>query len=402
MSRRLSGKRRPRDEGDDDDDEEEEEEEEEKEVQFGEESSSSSSARGSKGEKGAARSAPVRSQRNVRRKSLDEDQLDEDQLDDAIGGGDEGGAGRRRRVGRHHFKYEPEDDLTANKLCHFDNVTDKETEKWDKLNQDAKKLCIKAVLRLFLTKAGRGQVVTRANINEVLTKINDGDKAYTQHFTAIVMAVATSLHEVFGLGLTNGKYLPEAGKGDFFLVNRIKSPKLQEVLAELSPSDGYIGFVFVVLQILNTAPGRKLDAEGVQRHLRKIDSRFPESSGAARGRGAAARRAGDDDDGGGGGDFAPSGSGAIPGLTESVPNLLARMKKDGYLSEEKQHVANALDAAVKYLLIGPRAYAEFGLKRLAKTYFVARGEEPDASVVKEAQKQEDKLLEAVSDEEDEA
>jgi hypothetical protein len=280
-------------------------------------------------------------------------------------------------------------------------VTDKETEKWDKLNQDAKMLCIKAVLRLFLIKAGRGQVVTRANINEVLTKINDGDKAYTQHLTAIVMAVATSLREVFGLGLTNGKYLLEADKGDFFLVNRIKSPKLQEVLAELSPNDGYIGFVFVVLQILNTAPGRKLDAEGVQRHLRKIDSRFPESSGAARGRGAAARRAGDDD-GGGGGEFAPSGSGAIPGLTESVPNLLARMKKDGYLSEEKQHVANALDAPVKYLILGPRVYAEFGLKRLAKTYFVARGEEPDASVVKEAQKQEAKLLEAVSDEEDAA
>jgi hypothetical protein len=332
--------------------------------------------------------APAR--RNVRRRSAEVSDDDDDDGDAKENNDDNGDTAERellRRRGKHLFVYDAEDDEMKRKLIMLDNSKEKEDEAWNKLNRDAKNLCVKSVVRLFLMKGARGTVVTRANITEVLSKCDDGNKSYGKFFNPIMHEAFKSLINTFGYAVTNGKYLSRSGEGsksDFFVVTRLTSPKMQEVLQELQPvpgNDAYIGFVFVVLQTLNTAPGMNLDIDSILRTVRKIDPRFPADS---------ERR---------GGGSKSEGALAIPDLKDSFSGLIGRMKKDGYISEVKQDNNHSLERAVAVYEMGPRVYLEFGLRRLAKSYFAAKKEVLDMGVYNEALKLEEAILKKVKEEE---
>lgn len=285
----------------------------------------------------------------------------------------------QKRRGQHTFVYSPDDDAIFKKLIRVDNPSEKEQDAWDGLAKDAKQQCLKAVARLFLTKGARAEVITRTVVGETLAKVNDSDGAYKKHINAVILAVQIELMSNFGFQITTGVNLPP-GKGkkdEYHLVNRVKSVKLQEVLAELTPNDAYMGFVFVVMQVLNTAPGKKLDQDAILRNVRKIDGRFPETL-VQRGKG--------------------DSSLSVPELNNSFTGLLTRMEKERYIVKVKDDSgARSLEDVKKTFELGSRFYAEFGSQRLAKTYFAAMGEEVDQGVLTEATKLDNDMLRRIEE-----
>jgi len=306
----------------------------------------------------------------------DEDNNDEEDDDEQDGGA----AFRAKRRGRHSFVFDPTDHHeTVGKLMKLPGFSNKESDSWDGLSKDVKSQCLKAVVRLLMTKAARGEPVTRANLSEVLGKVGDG--AYKKH---VSMAVNNAAQEVFSMsGFQLSSCLHMKGRKDeYILFSRLKSPKLQEVLAELSSNDAYLGFVFVVLQIINTASGRKLELDAILRQLRKIDNRFPDVE-----RGGGSKK----------GDTC-----AVPELKDSFTGLITRMEKERYIAKVKDDAAKSSEDAKKIYELGPRFFAEFGFVQLAKTYYQGLGEEPDDGVLSEAKKLDaDMVYEAKKEDEDE-
>ena len=306
----------------------------------------------------------------------DEDNNDEEDDDEQDGGA----AFRAKRRGRHSFVFDPTDHHeTVGKLMKLPGFSNKESDSWDGLSKDVKSQCLKAVVRLLMTKAARGEPVTRANLSEVLGKVGDG--AYKKH---VSMAVNNAAQEVFSMsGFQLSSCLHMKGRKDeYILFSRLKSPKLQEVLAELSSNDAYLGFVFVVLQIINTASGRKLELDAILRQVRKIDNRFPDVE-----RGGGSKK----------GDTC-----AVPELKDSFTGLITRMEKERYIAKVKDDAAKSSEDAKKIYELGPRFFAEFGFLQLAKTYYQGLGEEPDDGVLSEAKKLDaDMVYEAKKEDEDE-
>ena len=307
----------------------------------------------------------------------DDNNVNEEEGDEELDGGAEF---RAKRKGRHSFVFDPTDHHdTMGKLMKLPDFTDKESNGWDGLSKDVKNQCLKAVVRLLMTKAARGEPVTRANLSEVLGKVGDG--AYKKHVSMAVNNAAQEVLSMSGLQLTSCLDL-KGRKDEYILFSRLKSPKLQEVLAELSSNDAYLGFVFVVLQIINTASGRKLELDAILRQVRKIDNRFPDVE-----RGGGSKR----------GDTC-----AVPELKDSFTGLITRMEKERYIAKVKDEAAKSTEDAKKIYELGPRFFAEFGFVRLAKTYYQGLGEEPDDGVLSEAKKHDaDMVYEAKKEEEEE-
>jgi hypothetical protein len=310
-----------------------------------------------------------------------EDNDDEDNNDEEDDEEQDGGAAfRSKRRGRHSFVFDPTDHHeTVGKLMKLPGFSNKESDSWDGLSKDVKSQCLKALVRLLMTKAARGEPVTRANLSEVLGKVGDG--AYKKH---VSMAVNNAAQEVFSMsGFQLSSCLHMKGRKDeYILFSRLKSPKLQEVLAELSSNDAYLGFVFIVLQIINTASGRKLELDAILRQVRKIDNRFPDVE-----RGGGSKK----------GDTC-----AVPELKDSFTGLIARMEKERYIAKVKDDAAKSSEDAKKIYELGPRFFAEFGFVQLAKTYYQGMGEEPDDGVLSEAKKLDaDMVYEAKKEDEDE-
>jgi len=337
-----------------------------------------------------------RGRRAVRRKSGGDDDDDDDSEREALEDGvDRVNRALERRRGKHTFVYEGGDDDVLRKLAFVEGVTEKEETAWTKLNSEARNLCIKAVVRLFVFKGARGLPVTRANVNEAMAKIAEGDaNSYSKHYNLVMNKVMQEL-ETFGFMLTSGINVPGSeDKKDWYIVNRLRSAKLQEVLSELSPHDAYIGFVWVVSQIIYTSPGRKLDIDSILRAVRKVDRRFPDSdrgeAGGGRGSKASSSSSSSSSNGGGA---------AVPDLKDSFSGLIARMKKEGYINEVRPTATGTqvLETQIKVFELGPRVYAEFGMSRLAKTYYAGMGEEVDAGVLAEAKKMERGFVDAAGE-----
>lgn len=295
-----------------------------------------------------------KSNRSVRHKSgesyceVDDDSDDDNDEGAKNGGGRGGGGGDFQRKGKYIFNFDTVDDTGFLKLVSLDNPKDKESDAYSVEPAEVRDQCLKTVVRLFLTKGAQGEPVSKTAVRDALGKI---DADYKKHATCVILAASSELRTFFGYRVTVGKTLgvDKGKKEDLYLVNINQSAALQEILAELNPSDAYMGFVFIVLQILNTAPGKKMDGDGVLKNIRRIDDRFPDSVKTSKADGA-----------------------AVPELGDSFAGLMARMQKEKYVivaKDEGPKGAAAEDGVKKIYELGPRFYAEFGLRRLAKTYY---------------------------------
>ena len=159
---------------------------------------------------------------------------------------------------------------------------------WDKFTDESRASCIKAVVRLCLMKAGRKEALSRAKISDVLKALS---KDYVKCLNSIVLAAKRALEKNFGLTLTimstnnsgsNSGGSSGSGTADYIVFNSLRSPVLQNILAETSPNAAWMGFVFVVLQCIHAQPGesteKTLEQSALLRSLRDLDPRFPETT----------------------------------------------------------------------------------------------------------------------------
>ena len=167
-------------------------------------------------------------------------------------------------------------DLDTIVACVFP-TTGAQQAKWQNLSSDAQSLCVKAIVRLLVMKGARNELVTRVQIGDSLGKI---DPNYKKHVDIVLVECQKALGEVFGYSLTSGDEVRGAdGKKEVLYVsNALKSPILLATLSELAEDDAaFIGFAFVIFQILFTSPAKTADSKSILQKLRKIDTRFPET-----------------------------------------------------------------------------------------------------------------------------
>ena len=192
----------------------------------------------------------------------------------------------------------------------------KDGEAWEKMADEAQKVCVREIVRLFLMKGGRKEAVTRKNISDALGAV---DEQYKKCLNSVVQEVQLEMKKCFGYALTviNDQQQDDRNKkkdADYYLFNIVRSPKLQEILAETSASNSaWLGFVFVVLQSINTSPGKSIDSSRLLRNIRELDPRFPETATTA-----------------------VSDSVPVPELGADFASLMKRMQKEKYVVMEKE------------------------------------------------------------------
>lgn len=282
---------------------------------------------------------------------------------------------------------------------------------------------MKAITRLLLFKAGRKEHVTRDVIAKCLEELNPDFKSYAN----VVLDLAnTKLQTLFDYRViawyprigtklpgfsggivsatvepasTNNSSSSSSSAGGassvptYYVVNCSHNPRLLAILADPSlatstdhddvviahSSDhiaAYQAFCYVVLTLLFISPGRKVKAEDLLAMLRKIDPRFPETD-------LQTTKASDK----------TSGVYAVPELRASFPNLIKRMKDDGYLVVTKDATEGAKSgttaaANAELYSMGPRAHLEVGVIRLVKAYFAACGVPVNDTLLKDIRIQE--------------
>ena len=110
-----------------------------------------------------------------------------------------------------------------------------------------------------------------------------------------------------------------------------------QLLTEASPHGAYMGFVFVVLQILNSSAGKTQDAAGLLKSLRILDPRFPETLVKGSSKGVVV---------------------PVPELGEDFLGLMARMTKEKFVLAAKDSEGKDAGDEKNHYTLGPRFHAE--------------------------------------------
>ncbi len=215
----------------------------------------------------------------------------------------------------------------------FPKPSVKETDSFYKMSPDQRNKCNRLVVRVLLMKAARNEPLTRAIVADVLGSF---DPTYKKHVSVLLLQAKEELKSKFGYNLLCGTQVTLNGKKDeFYLVNDLDSPTLYAVLAESKKKNdkSFVGFVYIILQIIFSSPGRKCDVRTLLRNIRKIDNRFPEMV------------------------VKKDKSGPIAELEGDFLTLLARMKKEGYITTDKVTYSYNLILVVRH----PNLYSLFQL-----------------------------------------
>jgi acetone carboxylase gamma subunit len=101
----------------------------------------------------------------------------------------------------------------------------KDDVSWGKLSSELKTNAVKTVVRLFVMRAARNEVVTRAQISASLGAVNPALKKATN---SAVAEAAVKLRECFGYLLLPGDHFLVRGdtertrKDDYYLINELE------------------------------------------------------------------------------------------------------------------------------------------------------------------------------------
>ncbi len=288
---------------------------------------------------------------------------------------------------------------------------------WDRLTEDAQEVCIRRVMRLFLTKGARREVVKYVELflyllqqqmplyfpnsdsllvifthrkDTILKVLKDVDPSYGSCATSVVAICKKELKKSFGYDLSSRftAQEPTEVKGasraststEFILFNGLRSAQLQDILADAASvnNKAWMGFVFVVLQIINSSAAKTTDSHTLLSKVREIDDRFPESRTKS-----------------------TSSSGVpVPELGADFPNLMKRMVNERYVVvRAKDKKENREDTKIEYTF-GARFYAEFGRKQVITSYFQTLGQRVDIAMLDDAAQAEQEMYDDVGDEEE--
>jgi hypothetical protein len=183
-----------------------------------------------------------------------------------------------------------------------------------KLSLDIQNSFVRSVVRFFLFRSGRNEVISRSSISDLLAKL---DQSFRKHVAASVYRANEALKSNFGYEVISvnkilGKNLDKTSL-NYMIINKMKSPALLSVLSSCNNDAAFRGFTYVVLLILFTSPNRKASVSDILKQIRRLDTRFPDTMiGEESGQ-----------------DF----SGPIPELEKDFTTLLRKMRKVTFTKE---------------------------------------------------------------------
>lgn len=226
-------------------------------------------------------------------------------------------------------------------------------------------------------------MIRKADVLKILKEI---DPTYSAVANSVLKVVKGELKNTFGYNVTTRADPRTKNDSEFILFNSLRSPQLQDILADSASEhrSAWIGFVFVVLQIINSSAGKSIDAAALMAKVRELDDRFPDTVSKS-----------------------TSSRAPVPELGADFPSLMKRMINERYVvvkteggSASSSAAANKDEAKVSYTF-GPRFFAEFGRRQLLTSYYDALGQVVDVTMLDEAANAEKEQNDLVDDEEEE-
>lgn len=175
--------------------------------------------------------------------------------------------------------------------------------------------------------------------------LNSIDKDYRKHVKLVVITVADVLYQITGYHIVTGKEIhgltPNPTKSDdYFLYNSHELSELRQFSTQSIAKKAYEGLKTLVFFIILNSPGNKVTYKDLLHHLRKIDSRFPETITSTKASTTSS-----------------SMNNAIPELSNDFLGLLQQMKKEDYVLIQKDNTD--IDDYYKNIVeFGPRFYLE--------------------------------------------
>lgn len=244
---------------------------------------------------------------------------------------------------------------------------------------------IDTLSRLFLLKGSKKEPILRSHLSAAI------DPAHKKLLNPALLEASNQLRDVFGILLLPGNHFLLEGKGrkeEFMLISEREESSLRAIVAEVAVSSraAFTGFSFAVFLCLWTAPGKRLTLEALLRKIRCVDRRFPETE--SRG-----RRGSSGYDGNGTGQELEASAGC-----NGFSGLLARLRAEGFVLLERseaegggeQQPSQDRDAALakQIFTLGPRFFAEVGVRRLLIAFHTIAGKELDNHTLRQLNQEE--------------
>ena len=227
----------------------------------------------------------------------------------------------------------------------------------------------------------------------MLKVLKEIDPTYSSCANNVLQIVKVELKNTFGYNLSSNAD-PLVPKGTEFIVfNGLLSPQLQDILSDSASTTNkaWMGFVFVVLQIVNSSPKKTIDNHSLLSKLREIDGRFPESVAKAKGSSSTSS--------------SKMADIPIPELGADFPGLMKRMVSERYVTVVKTAGAgrptDPEDQAKAHYTFGSRFYAELGQKQIITSYYLTLGQRVDQGLLDDAAAMEQEMRDLVPEEEEE-
>lgn len=311
-------------------------------------SSSSSSSSNPSSSSSSSSSAGRSTRKKTSYKNIDDDEeeQEEERGDDHI---------------QNIFQFEAE--KRFGKEYNFQEGTDKQTEKWDKLNVDVQEQLVKTVSRLFLLKGSKNEAITRAHINETLEKI---DKNYKIHIDVLLKKTQVKLKKTFGYIVIAGQCIVGCGKAnkdksvkEYYLTSNLNSRKLFIEVTKANSEPGYHGFRYVVFNSIFMSSSKRIVCKDMLKILRQLDPKFPET-------------------------IVKGSKTTIPDLGDDFLGLISRMVKEKYIQVVQTDEVGApatKDSMEVVYTFGTRFYLELGSVSLAKAMFSVNSEPVDETFI---------------------
>jgi len=240
-------------------------------------------------------------------------------------------------------------------------------------------IILKVIFEWYLV-GQRGKPFAKKDFNSLL----GGHKNVVN---AVLARAQKILRNVFGLDIVKGELLirikgvsenPTLFSGKYFVVNRLREEEvLKRVNGSVDPA--FLGGAFVVFQIIQASPGRKISLPHLRNHLSRIDPSFDEE-----GKGKKIQSKSDL-------------SQALSSPSFDLNNTLSNLLSSGYIIQTTEESVSSHEGNETMVTFGPRYFLEVGTRQLLSSYFNIMDQPVDDKLLKEAELQ-DQLIDYENEE----
>ena len=245
-------------------------------------------------------------------------------------------------------------------------------------------------LALTLTLSSLLIPITINRRDTILKVLKEVDPSYGSCATSVIAIVKKELKNSFGFDLSSRflvqdsldiKGVSKAKLGsEFILFNGLLSSQLQDILSDSASvkNKAWMGFVFVVLQIINSSTAKTIDSHTLLSKIREVDNRFPESIAQS----------------------SPRVDVPVPELGEDFTSLMKRMVTERYVvvkTNKKEQQGIGEDCNKTYYTFGARYYAEFGQRQAIVSFYQTLNQRVDSGMLQDAARAEQEMHDKIEE-----